>query len=75
MSAFKGYHHIVVTGIIFIPATIRFFLGRSHPFFDNQTYGILALASLLFYVVQIFLFFFVYFQEKFVKMKDIAVFE
>jgi len=75
LSAFKGYHHIVVSGIIFVPATARFFLNRSRQFLDDQTFSILALASLLFYFVQIFLFFFVYFQEKFVKMKDVEVFE
>lgn len=75
LSAFKGVHHIAVIGIIFVPATARFILGRLNGIIDEQTFQAIAIISVLFYPVQILLFFYLYFQEKFVKLKSIDVFE
>jgi len=75
LSAFKGYHHVLAVGIFVVPATVRFFLGKLGGVMDEQTFQAISIISVLFYPVQILLFFYLYFQEKFVKLKTIDVFE
>lgn len=75
ISAFKGYHHFAAVGIIVLPAIARFFLNRLYGFMDESLFQSLAFISLLFYPVQLFLFFYLYFQEKLVRVEEVAVFE
>jgi len=69
-SAFIGFHHYLSVGILIIPFFLRRILLRSEAAFTEETYSVLNMMSLWFIPVQIFLFFYLYFQEKLVLNEE-----
>ena len=74
-SMFTGVHNYLAFSIWVIPGTVRWFLGRLNGILDDQTMQLLSLASLLFYPIQILVFFYLYIQEKIVVAEDVGVLE
>lgn len=74
ISAFIGFHHYVSVGVLVVPFLFRRILLRSDDFFTEETYSVLNIMSLWFIPVQIFLFFYLYFQEKLILDEESKAF-
>lgn len=73
-SAFIGFHHYASVGILIVPFILRRFLLRSEGAFTEEIYAVLNMMSLWFIPVQIFLFFYLYFQESLVVNQEAETF-
>ena len=73
-SAFIGFHHYLSVGILIVPFILRRILLRSDGVFTKETFAVLNMMSLWFIPVQIFLFYFLYFQERLVVNQEAETF-
>lgn len=73
-SAFIGFHHYLAVGILIGPMVLRRIFLRSEGAFTEETYAVLNMMSLWFIPVQIFLFYFLYFQERLVVNQESETF-
>ena len=73
-SMFLGVHNYLAVSIWVVPGVARWFLARLNGIIDDQTMGLIAFVSLAFYPVQLFAFFYLYFQERLVIADEAEAF-